>query len=197
MLDDTFLLYVLGAYLIGAIPSGLIVGKLFYKVDLRHVGSCNIGATNAYRILGKKAAIIVFLMDFFKGLGPVYLASPDSYLMTVCGIFGLIGHMWPIYIGFKGGRGVATGLGVFAALSPIAAFTAICVWVLVVMWKRIVSLASIVAAPVLPLVSFMLHEPKIYTYLGSIGAMLVIFRHKDNIKRLYRGEEAQIQKVKR
>lgn len=192
-----YIFYVVLAYLLGSIPSGLLIGKWFYGTDLRTVGSKNIGATNAYRILGKKAAIAVFLGDLLKGYIAVWLAQPNPYLMTACAAAAVAGHMWSIYLKFKGGRGVATGFGVFLCLAPVAALLTFGTWLLIMAWKRIVSLASIIAAISLPIFTYLLDKPNVYVVFGLIGSGLVVLRHKDNIIRLWHGEEKQITSQKR
>ncbi len=191
------LLAWLAAYLLGSIPSGLWIGRWLYQTDLRQVGSHNTGATNAYRMLGAKAAILVFLGDFFKGFVAVSFGDPDPLRMVGCAAFAVIGHMWSVWMGFHGGRGVATGVGVFMYLSPVAALAAFFVWAVIVAWKRIVSLASIVAALVPPIVVWWRGEPWEYAVFGAVGSVLVIAKHRDNIIRLWRGEESQIQRGKK
>lgn len=193
---ETVLMWI-AAYVMGSIPSGLWIGKYLYRTDLRTAGSRNTGATNAYRILGAKAAILVFFADFFKGFAAVALGDPDPLRMVGCAAFAVIGHMWSVFMGFHGGRGVATGVGVFAYLSPVAALSAFLVWALMVAWKQIVSLASIVAALVPPLVVWWRGEPWEYAVFGAIGSVLVIAKHRDNIVRLWRGEESLIQRGKK
>lgn len=193
---ETVLIWV-AAYLLGSIPSGLWIGKYIYGTDLRTVGSHNTGATNAYRILGAKAAAAVFLGDFFKGFVAVALGDPDPARMVGCAALAVVGHMWSVFMGFRGGRGVATGVGVFAYLSPVAALAAFLVWALLVAWKRIVSLGSIVAALVPPLVVWWRGEPWEYAVFGAIGSVLVIAKHRDNIIRLWHGEESPIQRGKK
>ncbi len=193
----TQILIVVAAYLLGSFPSGLIIGKFFYKTDLRTLGSKNIGATNAYRILGPFAAAIVFALDFLKGYVGALLGNPEPLLMVFCGAAALAGHLWSVFLGFRGGRGVATGVGVFACLNPLAALGTTLVWILMVKWKRIVSLASIVAAIALPLFTWTLKSPLEYILFGTFGSLIVILRHRDNIIRLLRGEEKEITKGKR
>ena len=123
------IVYAILAYLIGSIPSGLIIGKTFFNTDVRQYGSKNIGATNTYRVIGLKAALPVFLCDALKGAaGVVLLSSYGPMYMILGGILAMMGHNWSIFLGFKGGRGVATGLGVLIALSPLVALIAFLVW---------------------------------------------------------------------
>ena len=183
---------IIAAYLIGSIPMGLIFGKLIWKKDLRRFGSHNIGATNAWRILGRKAGLLIFILDFLKGqlgvlLGAYLLASPGA--MVVGGLFAVLGHMFPIFIGFKGGKGVATGLGVISALMPKVTAIVFIVWLVIVFITRYVSLGSIVAAALAVILAAIFHEPTPYIIFALIAAVLIIFRHRENIKRLKAGRE--------
>ena len=183
---------VIAAYLIGSIPMGLIFGKLFWKKDLRQYGSHNIGATNAWRILGRKAGLLIFIFDFLKGqlgvlLGACMFASPGA--MVVGGLFAMLGHMFPIFIGFKGGKGVATALGVIAALMPKVTAIVFIVWLVLTLITRYVSVASIVAAVLTPILAAAFKEPIIYFLFGLVAAVVIVFRHRENIQRLKAGRE--------
>lgn len=185
------------AYLIGSIPSGYVIGKVFYHVDLRKIGSGNIGATNAYRILGIKAGLSVFLCDFFKGVFVVWLGEPDVLTALLCAFFVIVGNDWSVFLHFKSGRGVACGIGAFTYICPPAALAAFLVWLVVFFFSRIVSLSSIIAAPFVPIVMFFLGKPIEYTAFAAVAALVVIGKHKDNIGRLLRGEEKKISHEKR
>lgn len=190
--------YCLAAYFLGAIPSGYIIGKVFYGVDLKTVGSGNIGATNAYRVLGAKAGLSVFLCDFFKGVAAVAIGSMgDELSMVLCALFVIVGNDWSVFLHFKSGRGVACGVGAFASLWPPAALGAFLVWLLVFLCSKIVSLSSICAAPVVPLVIWLTDGPLEFVLFGALAAAVIIFKHKDNIGRLLRGEEKKITHEKR
>ena len=183
------------SYLIGSIPNGLIIGKMMTGVDIREFGSKNIGATNAYRVLGPWPAFWVFLTDMFKGVAGVYLAlylagSPISQLAG--GIAAIAGHNWPIFLGFKGGRGVATGLGVIAVLVPKVTLMVFCVWLAIVLITRYVSLGSIVAAALVPLLMWYTGVQWEILGFGFLAAAFVIIRHRPNIERLLKGEELKI-----
>ena len=183
---------IIAAYLIGSIPMGLIFGKLIWKKDLRRFGSHNIGATNAWRIIGRKAGLLIFILDFLKGqlgvlLGACMFASPGA--MVVGGLFAVLGHMFPIFIGFKGGKGVATGLGVIAALMPKITAIVFIVWIVLTLITRYVSVASIVAAVLTPILAAVFKEPIIYFLFGLVAAVVIVFRHRDNIRRLKAGRE--------
>ena len=185
-------LLIIAAYLIGSIPMGLIFGKLIWKKDLRRFGSHNIGATNAWRILGRKAGLLIFIFDFLKGqigviLGACIFATPGA--MVVGGLFAMLGHMFPIFIGFKGGKGVATGLGVIASLMPKVTAIVFIVWLVLTLITRYVSVASIVAAVLTPILAAIFNEPTIYFLFGLVAAVIIVFRHRENIQRLKAGRE--------
>lgn len=186
------------AYLLGSIPSGLIIGRLFFHTDVRQFGSKNIGATNTYRVLGLKAALPVFFCDALKGaVGVLLLLGTNPLLMIIGGICAMIGHNWSIFLGFKGGRGVATGLGVIIALSPLVAVIAFILWGIIVYFSKIVSLGSIIAAASIPLLMYLTQAPFEFIIFGAIAALFVILRHKENIVRLLQGKELKVERVKR
>ncbi|WP_296954175.1 glycerol-3-phosphate 1-O-acyltransferase PlsY [uncultured Dialister sp.] len=185
------------AYLIGAIPSGYIIGRVFYGVNLKKVGSGNIGATNAYRELGVKAGLAVFICDFLKGFIAVHLGMPDTTLVLACAVFAIIGNDWSVFLHFKSGKGVACGVGAFTYICAPAVLAAFLVWLAIFKWKHIVSLGSIIGAPVVPIVMLLLGEPLEYVAFGTLAAVIVVGKHKDNIRRLLRGEEKPISREKR
>lgn len=183
------------AYLIGSIPSGLLFGKALWQTDLRRHGSKNIGATNAYRILGPRAAALVFIADFLKGAAGVWLGaqlSGQPTALLIGGIAAIAGHNWSLFLGFSGGKGVATGLGVIAMLMPAVTALVFALWCLVVYFTRYVSLASIAAAACVPLGAYICGEPPAYFAFGVLAAAFVIYRHKANIGRLLNGTESKI-----
>lgn len=191
----TVALTVLLAYVIGSIPNGLLVGKLMRGVDIRQFGSKNIGATNAYRVLGPWPAFWVFLTDALKGvagvmLGEYLIGNPTG--MILGGVLAMAGHNWSLFLGFKGGRGVATGLGVIAVLSPLVTAIVFAVWAAIVYFTRYVSLASIIAAMLTPVFMRLLGESLEIILFGIVAAFFVIIRHKPNIERLMKGEELKI-----
>lgn len=188
--------FIILAYLLGSIPTGLLIGKLFFNTDVRQYGSKNIGATNTYRVLGLKAAIPVFLGDALKGMAGVWLFSPDQNLMLLGGILAMIGHNWSIFLGFKGGRGVATGLGVLIFLVPIISAICFASWAVIVGLTKYVSLGSIVGAALVPILMFVFNEPLPYIIFGFIAAVFVIVRHKENIMRLVKGKELKVERTK-
>lgn len=199
-MNMTFLILILVSYLIGSIPSGLILGKQLWHTDLREHGSHNIGATNAFRTLGKNAALLIFACDAVKGafgvwLGGYLIGTPLA--LVIGGICAIIGHNWPIFLGFKGGRGVATGLGVIAMLVPTITVIVFATWAVIVYLTRYVSLASIVAAACVPVWMIVLGEQMEIIVFGVIAALFVIVRHKANIMRLISGTESKIKSGKK
>lgn len=190
-------LWIVLAYFIGAIPSGYIIGRIFYGVNLKKVGSGNIGATNAYRELGAKAGLTVFICDFLKGFIAVHLGMPDPTIVLLCAVFAIIGNDWSVFLHFKSGKGVACGVGAFTYICAPAVLAAFLVWLGIFKWKHIVSLGSILAAPVVPIVMLIAGEPLEYVAFGALAAVIVIGKHKDNIGRLLRGEEKPITREKR
>lgn len=188
------------SYLIGSIPNGLIFGKLFWGVDLREHGSHNIGATNAWRTLGKGPGFLIFFLDFLKGVCGVYLgsltdSSPTSLVLG--GLMAIVGHSCSLFLRFKGGKGVATGLGVIAMLMPKTTILIFLLWFLLVYFTGYVSLGSVVAASFVPFLAWWGPEPEAYIVFGITAAIFVIYRHKTNIQRLLAGTESKIKAGKR
>ena len=194
------------SYLVGAIPFGLLIGKL-HGIDIRKVGSGNIGATNVTRSVGKTAGKICFFLDFLKGALPTAAAQliyPElPYLALGCGAAAIIGHMFPIYLSFKGGKGVSTAAGVAVALAPYPLLCAAAVWAAVFFIWRYVSLASIAAAVALPVsaAAFKIAgcgsvtaRALLTLVFFCVIAALAVFRHRENIKRLLAGTESRFSK---
>ena len=194
----TFTLLLLFSYLLGSVPSGYLIAKRAMGIDIRQHGSGNPGAANVYRTVGKWAGIATFLIDACKGFVPVCLAHylyPDNYWLAIlCGIVAILGHMWTIFLQFRGGKGVATSAGVFAALLPIPtaiAFTAFVVCV--ALWGRI-SIGSICACIVLPVCSYFIGKhPMSVNYMVTAVGLLVIYKHIPNIKRLLAQKELKFE----
>jgi glycerol-3-phosphate acyltransferase PlsY len=189
------------AYLLGSIPFGYLIVRLSGRGDIRERGSGNIGATNVARVSGIVAGVLTLVLDAAKGYFAVWFAARATggnvRWMTLAALLALAGHLCPVWLGFRGGRGVATGAGVFLPICWQAAVGAIAVWILVVVFWRYVSLASISAAASLPLLIYLLyapgHAPPIAVSAGASAAMvLVILRHRQNIARLLDGSEPQI-----
>ena len=188
------------SYLIGSIPNGLILGKLLWNIDLREYGSHNIGATNAWRTLGKGPGLLIFFLDFLKGVIGVWLGSMISgtpISLVLVGIFAILGHSCSLFLHFKGGKGVATGLGVIAMLMPQTTIVIFLLWLIIVYLTRYVSLASIIAAAGVPLFAWWANARGEYIIFGAVAAVFVIYRHKTNIKRLLNGTESKIKAGKR
>jgi glycerol-3-phosphate acyltransferase PlsY len=202
------------SYLLGALPTGYLLVKLKTGKDVRTMGSGNIGATNVARALGTAWFVPVFVVDFFKGFVPVFWAAPwvaatwrcgtcpapIATLAAFCGLCALVGHMWPVYLGFRGGKGVATAGGILFALNWMAALVGMGVWVLVFLPFRYVSLGSVVAALTLPFANHFtarwLRAPweskwPVTVFLAVV-ALLVIWRHKANLQRLLAGTEKKV-----
>jgi len=196
----TVILLLVAAYLTGAFPTSFVVGKA-KGVDLRKHGSGNLGATNAFRVLGWRAATPVFLIDIAKGFVPAFFfpqwdGSPNANLALAYGAAAIVGHVFSVYVRFKGGKGVATSAGVLLALSPAAVGISLLVWGALVYATGYVSLASIVSAALLPFLIFLLDGVTPVFWLSLALAAFVIFAHRANIKRLLRGEEHSFRKKK-
>jgi glycerol-3-phosphate acyltransferase PlsY len=204
MLTTETLLFVLLAYLTGAFPSAVWVGKTFYKIDVREFGSGNAGATNTFRVLGKKAGIPVLIMDIFKGWLCVnyilFLTNiPQSAeavfeIQLAFGIAAVIGHLFPIYTGFRGGKGIATLLGLLIGLHAVAALYSILVFVIVFITSKYVSLGSIIASIAFPvLVILILGSTNVSLNLFAFFVpILSLITHQKNIERLLRGAETKV-----
>jgi len=187
----TLMLLLAGAYLLGSIPTGLLLGKA-YGIDVRKEGSGNIGATNLYRTVGRKVGVMTLAGDCLKGLLPVlavtYSSLPSEYAAWV-GLAAFCGHVFSVFLRFKGGKGVATALGVFLALSPLAVAFALGVFIVLMLIWRYVSLGSITAAAVMPLAVWLLGGGRVLILVTMLIAAVVIIRHIENIKRLVSGTE--------
>ena len=186
--------FVLG-HLCGSVPSGLWLVQALHGIDIRNYGSKNIGTTNVFRTVGPTTAVLVLVCDMLKGIIAVALVnhlfhSPELDVVTALG--ALLGHNYSVFLGFKGGKGVATGLGVLVFLMPKVAGTVFLVWLVLVLLTRYVSLGSIVAAILTPLAAWYYCYPVAYVILGAIAGFFVVLRHKDNIGRLLSGTESKI-----
>ena len=182
------------AYLIGSIPTGLLLAKAFGGVDIRETGSGNIGATNVYRTLGRKVGLLTLIGDCLKGVIPVVaaicLGLPGFWIAAV-GLAAFLGHVYTVFLGFKGGKGVATALGVFLAASPLSVVAALVVFSLVLYKWRFVSLASVTAAACMPLLVTLISGKPETVAMTIVIAVIVIYRHRENIKRLRAGTESK------
>lgn len=201
MIPMTFFLYVV-SYLVGAIPFGYVVGKIV-GVDVRQHGSKNIGATNVSRTLGKKWGVLTLLLDLLKGLLPMVGASVvlggftgNEAAVSGCGVVAVLGHMFPVYLKFKGGKGVATGLGVFCYLSPVAILISLVIFVVTVAVSGFVSAGSLLAAALFPLWLVLFGAPHAVVIAAVVVALLIWIKHHANIVRLLKGEEKSWRKEK-
>ena len=200
----TLAVLLLGSYLVGSIPFGYLAGRL-QGIDIRQAGSCNVGATNVVRVLGKGYGYPVFALDFSKGFAAVKISmlmatarppewnSPEIFGI-VAAMSSVVGHLYPPWLKFKGGKGVATSAGALLALTPVATLIGVGIWIFVFWLTRYVSLASITAAVVLPIVILVVSSPdqnkrKPLVYSSVCVAAVVVWRHRSNISRLMRGTE--------
>ncbi len=193
------ILVCIGAYLIGSIPTGYIVVKLFTGQDIRQIGSGSTGATNVKRVMGKKWFFIVMLLDALKGALPVILSvlyttvfKEIGLLPVLAALFVIIGHSKSIFLNFTGGKSVASGVGTLLALDWQAGITIVLTWAIVTWVSRYVSLGSIVAMALAPLVMWFLNAPPAYIVYALIAAIYVIYLHRENIKRLRDGNENKV-----
>jgi glycerol-3-phosphate acyltransferase PlsY len=182
-------------YLLGSIPTGLILAKLFSKVDPRKIGSKNIGATNIFRSAGRTLGILTLAGDLLKGAVPVVIAiqwGESDVWIAIAGLTPLLGHIFPIFLGFKGGKGVATALGVYLVISPIAVLIEFLIFTGIV-WKwRFISLGSLICATTIPiLIAFFRSDSQSYFIISVIIAALILYRHQSNISRLLQGTESK------
>ena len=186
--------FLLG-YVFGSIPCGLWLVQAFHGIDIRNYGSGNIGTTNVFRTVGPKTAAAVLAGDMLKGILVLHIISKfsaDPVIVAVAALGALLGHNYSLFLGFKGGKGVATGLGLFLYMLPWGAAAGLCVWIIIVMITRYVSLGSVVAAIVAASAGWYLNYPVPFAVFGTLACLFVIIRHKDNIKRLLNGTESKI-----
>jgi len=206
-----YVLVVIIAYLLGAIPFGYLAGRILKGVDIRKHGSRNVGATNVARVVGSPAGIGVFVLDVAKGFLPVLLIAPQfavfagagdpQNMKILAGLGAICGHIWTVFLKFRGGKGVATGCGVVLGLAPLAAVIAFGAWVSVVLVTRFVSLGSMTAAVVLVVTLLILKEDPFgaglsLTIFAIAVAAIIFWRHRSNIKRLLAGTENKIGRQK-
>jgi acyl phosphate:glycerol-3-phosphate acyltransferase len=190
-------LIIVTSYLIGAIPFGLFFTRLFSGVDVRTVGSGNIGATNVLRAAGKKAAVLTLLADGLKGFLPVFIARllfNDDMITALSAVAAVLGHNFPVYLKFKGGKGVATSFGVVLAVSPWTGVVALIAWLIAAVLWRYSSLSALIAFASYPLVTFTVppQPSKPYGSLSLFIFGMIYYRHRENIKRLISGSETKI-----
>ncbi|HDE9589816.1 glycerol-3-phosphate 1-O-acyltransferase PlsY [Staphylococcus aureus] len=190
------------SYLIGAFPSGFVIGKLFFKKDIRQFGSGNTGATNSFRVLGRPTGFLVTFLDIFKGFItvffplwlPVHADGPISTFFTnglIVGLFAILGHVYPVYLKFQGGKAVATSAGVVLGVNPILLLILAIIFFIVLKIFKYVSLASIVAA-ICCVIGSLIIQDYILLVVSFLVSIILIIRHRSNIARIFRGEEPKI-----
>jgi len=199
----SFFLALVGAYLLGSIPTGYLFGKMTKGIDIREHGSGTIAATNAFRVLGKRTGIVVLLLDIAKGVLAVTLVGDLFALAAVeqrvlLAVAAVCGHNWTVFLQFKGGKGIATSLGVLIGLTfevvslrPVV-LGALVAWIVIFLPSGYVSLASMIAAALLPIIMIATKQPPVILILGFVFCFFVIFRHRPNIKRLMAGNENRV-----
>jgi glycerol-3-phosphate acyltransferase PlsY len=198
----TGIFIALFGYLLGSVPTGIVLTRFFSKVDPREAGSKNIGATNIYRTAGKTLGVLTLLGDMLKGAIPIWMAImwsqhdlwsiPDLWIAIV-GLSPILGHIFPIFLGFKGGKGVATALGIYLIISPVSVLIEFFAFAFIV-WKwRIIALGSIACATTIPiLIAFFRSDSQAYFILSVVIAALILYRHQSNIARLLQGNETKL-----
>jgi glycerol-3-phosphate acyltransferase PlsY len=196
-------LWPIAFYLVGSVPTGYLLGRS-RGLDIRQHGSGNIGATNVWRVLGRNWGLVAFASDFLKGFLPLYLlrklSFPDdsswmvSLLLVLCGLAAIIGHNYTPWLGFKGGKGIATSAGVMAALMPPVLAVALSLWIIATLMTRTVSIGSLLAAVVLPPAAAWFYPGEwVYFGLATLAGGLAVWRHRANIQRLLAGTESRIE----
>jgi glycerol-3-phosphate acyltransferase PlsY len=191
---------ILLAYLLGSIPTGLVVARLLDGPDPRRSGSGNVGAANVYRLLGPKAGVLTLAGDVLKGAGPILLAifwlppqgTWHDAALSLVGLAAILGHMFPLYLGFQGGKGVATTFGVVGVLCPWAALNLIIAYVITLTQTRIFSVAALLCAWLLPVAIGLFSHSKAYVFLAGVLSGLILLKHRENLERLFRGEEPRL-----
>jgi len=209
MIELEYIYFILIAYLLGSFPSAILIGKIFYKIDVREFGSGNAGATNTFRVLGKKAGLPVLFLDVLKGFLSVNLiAFLDLIPFSIDGIFELqltfgiaavIGHLFPVFTGFRGGKGIATLLGILIGIHPTAAICSSLVFIIIFFIFKFVSLASIIASLSFPVLIYLLSDstPNSLIIFSIFVPVLSLITHQKNIERLVRGEETKAKILKK
>jgi acyl phosphate:glycerol-3-phosphate acyltransferase len=182
------------AYLAGAIPFGVVVGKLFYGVDVRKHGSGNVGTTNVFRVLGKRAGVVVLICDMLKGFIPAFIAAQffNPWAAIFIAAAPVVGHMFSIFLKGRGGKGVATGAGVVLALVPLAFLIILVIWLTLVVTTRYVSVASLVASFLVPVLVIAFGHPLPYEIAAVLVSIIVWWAHRGNISRLIHGTESRV-----
>ncbi|MDQ4000271.1 MAG: glycerol-3-phosphate 1-O-acyltransferase PlsY [Actinomycetota bacterium] len=185
---------MLGGYVLGSVPTGILVGRA-WGVDIRQVGSGNIGMANVLRSVGKKAAAVTMLGDMLKGLVPVvaaHLLTGNEWVVAAVALAAVVGHCWPVFLRFKGGKGVATGAGTSIGLVPVVGLALFAFWWAVVLVSKYTSLGAIAVMLVSPVVFLLSGQPAPYVLYTVIGGALVLWRHRENARALVKGTERKI-----
>jgi glycerol-3-phosphate acyltransferase PlsY len=199
---------LLGGYLLGSIPTAVWIGKFFYKIDVREYGSGNAGATNTFRVLGKRAGIPVLLIDVLKGLAAVSLAYFSPYppnsnqfinLELVVGIASLVGHIFPVFASFRGGKGIATLLGIVLGVHPYGALISMAIFIIILLISSYVSLSSMISAICFPVIIIYVFQTKVPSLIifSILIAIMVLITHQKNIERLLRKEESKAKLIRK
>ena len=186
---------VLAAYIIGSIPFALIMARRWGTTDLRLIGSGNLGAANVWRVTGATAGVLVALLDILKGAAGVVVAQrldSDAAAPAVAGVAAVVGHIYPVWLGFRGGKGVATSCGVFAVLTPLAVLPALGVFALSVWITKYISAGSVMASLALPPLAYVIGSPGSVVAASAVVAALVLFRHRSNLTRVRAGTEPRV-----
>jgi glycerol-3-phosphate acyltransferase PlsY len=193
-----FYLIITLSYLLGSIPFGLLIGKLGSNIDIRKYGSGNIGATNVLRTMGKKQAIITLLLDMFKGVLAIlmvkyFIGGKDLHLLYYTAFAAIIGHIFPVWLMFRGGKGVATTAATITLLSPYVGLMTIFTWIITFFISRISSLSAIIATIMLPIYAYWFapSQPDLYIFCFAVS-LIVLIRHSANIQRIIRGKEQKL-----
>lgn len=198
----TYLVYTLIAYIIGSFPTGYLLVKAIKGEDIRQIGSGSTGATNVKRVLGTKAYIFVMLVDFFKGVLPVLgakyletkfrIIADVNLLPVLASVAVIIGHSKSVFLGFTGGKSVASGVGTIFGLNWIVGTATFALWAVLTYFTKIVSISSIIVILLTPVWMFLLKQPLSYTLYCLIGALYIVYLHRENIRRLFSGTENKI-----
>ena len=190
---QTYFFLLLASYLLGSIPSGLILSKILNKGDLRQAGSGNIGATNALRVGGRLLGALTLIFDLLKGLVVIILTIfLEQKFIAVYGFVCILGHIFPIWLNFKGGKGVATVLGVILGLNPLIALLMSMIWIVIFKFSKISSVASLISLFLSIVTLIVIGTNYVNSIFLALILILIVYKHKDNIIRLYRGEESKI-----
>ncbi|HHT46006.1 MAG TPA: glycerol-3-phosphate 1-O-acyltransferase PlsY [Firmicutes bacterium] len=190
-----YILLIIFSYLLGSISFGYLIAKMLKGVDIRKIGSGNTGATNISRLMGFKYAILVLILDALKGLLAILISSYlgfETWVVLLCGLAVIIGHNWPAFFAFRGGRGAATTLGVFLGLAPVPTLVVFGLFIVIILTSRYVSLGTIVAAVLIPFTMFLLNYPLNYFVFGLSVCIILLWRHYPNIIRLLQGRESKL-----